>query len=311
MAIKNLVTSGVGRQVLTVQKHSPVLLLGAGLVGMGATIYLSCTATLKVEEVLKTAEERKQKIAKAQVEHGDEYTEEDAQKDGLTTRVKLAIDIAKLYAPAVGVGVLTVVALTGSYSILNRRNIAATAAFGALQQSFSEYRDRVKSELGDDKDLEFRFGVEEREVAVDTDEGVAVKTIRVVPKHEPSGYAKWFDESSPYWQDSTAANRMFLMMRQNHMNDLLVSRGHVFLNEVYDQLGIPRTEAGQFVGWVLNGKGDGHIDFNIFNKHDSDARAFINELNGEIGDVILLDFNVDGPIFKLIEANPVRLEEVR
>jgi hypothetical protein len=301
VAIKNLVTSGVGRQVLTVQKHSPVLLLGAGFVGMGATIYLSCKATLKVDEVIKEAEERKAKIAHAQAEHSDNYSEEDAQKDGLTTRIKLAIDIAKIYAPAVGVGLLTVVAITGSYSILNRRTIAATAAYGAIQQSFNEYRERVREELGSDKDTEFRYGVVEKEVAVDTDEGVAVKTVKVVDRmKQPSGYAKWFDDQSPYWQDSTAANRMFLQMRQNFMNDMLISRGHVFLNEVYDQLGIPRTEAGQFVGWVRNGNGDGHIDLGIFNKYDSDARGFVNEINGEIGDVILLDFNVDGPIFQLI-----------
>lgn len=302
-AFRNKITSKVGRQVLHVQKHSPVLLFGAGMVGVGATVVLACRATLKVEDVLKEAEHKDSEFDAAlgkELKDGALYTEEDKNKDRLTNRVKTGIKIVRLYAPAVAVGTLTVGALTGSHVILSRRNAAAVAAYGALQKGFAEYRQRVVDEFGEQKDAEFRYGVVEKEFAVDTDDGVAVKTVKVVdqPK-EPSIYAVWFDEQSSNWTGVTQRDRMFLQAQQNFANDKLQVNGHVFLNEVYDSLGVPRTKAGSVVGWV-KGHGDNHIDFGIFNRHDSDARAFVNGLNGDIGDVILLDFNVDGVIYDLI-----------
>ena len=88
---------------------------------------------------------------------------------------------------------------------------------------------------------------------------------------------------------------MFLNGQQNFANDLLQARGHVFLNEVYDMLGIPRSQAGAVVGWVKE-FGDGYVDFGIFDGKTSQARSFVN---GEERN-ILLDFNVAGVIYDLI-----------
>ena len=79
---------------------------------------------------------------------------------------------------------------------------------------------------------------------------------------------------------------------------MLHARGHVFLNEVYDALGIPRSKEGSVVGWVLNGEGDGYVDFGIFSDPDNQSlRDFVNGREGSI----LLDFNVDGVIWDRIE----------
>lgn len=83
------------------------------------------------------------------------------------------------------------------------------------------------------------------------------------------------------------------------MNDLLRSRGHVFLNEVYDCLGIPRTKAGQIVGWVYskdNPVGDNYIDFGIYDVYKPAIADFVNGYERSI----LLDFNPDGNIWELI-----------
>ena len=91
---------------------------------------------------------------------------------------------------------------------------------------------------------------------------------------------------------------MFLRKQQEWANELLKSRGHVFLNEVYDMLGIPRTKSGQIVGWVYNSNdeySDNYIDFGVYDG-GARSRAFVNGYEK----AILLDFNVDGVIYDLI-----------
>ena len=107
-----------------------------------------------------------------------------------------------------------------------------------------------------------------------------------------SQYARWYDEKASVWTTDLEYNLAFLKMQQDRANDMLKQRGHLFLNEVYDMLGMPRTNAGQRVGWIYDEKnpiGDNHVDFglNIVRKN--------NWING-IDNAILLDFNVDGVI---------------
>ena len=98
---------------------------------------------------------------------------------------------------------------------------------------------------------------------------------------------------------------MFLRRQQDYANEVLKSRGHLFLNEVYDMLGIPRTKAGQVVGWIYNEdnpNGDNYVDFGIYdlsNLSDSQKERKMAFVNGQEYS-ILLDFNVDGPIYDLI-----------
>ena len=92
---------------------------------------------------------------------------------------------------------------------------------------------------------------------------------------------------------------MFLRAQQQYANDKLIAQGHLFLNEVYDMLGLPRTKAGAIVGWVYddnNAVGDNFVDFGIYDVHRETARDFVNGYERSI----LLDFNVDGVIYDLI-----------
>ena len=90
-------------------------------------------------------------------------------------------------------------------------------------------------------------------------------------------------------------NMMFLRQQQNYFNDLLRVRKHVFLNEVYDALGIPRSQAGAVVGWMISEENDNFIDFGIFDGDKPRSRDFVNGYENSI----LLDFNVDGVIYNL------------
>jgi hypothetical protein len=75
-------------------------------------------------------------------------------------------------------------------------------------------------------------------------------------------------------------------------NDLLRARGHVFLHEVLDTLGIQRTPESAIVGWIFDSENPDHIGDNFIEFN-------IRDYQSEYG-YILLDFNVDGTIFDKI-----------
>jgi hypothetical protein len=81
---------------------------------------------------------------------------------------------------------------------------------------------------------------------------------------------------------------------------MLKARGHLFLNEVYDSLGMPRSEAGAVVGWIM-GAGDDYVNFGVLIDNDMCIVDFFYA-----DDEILLDFNVDGVIFDKIEKGKIR-----
>lgn len=111
-----------------------------------------------------------------------------------------------------------------------------------------------------------------------------------------SEYAVRFDETSCHWRKNARWNKEFLIRQQKFANEKLKHRGYLFLNEVYDMLGVPRTAIGQVVGWVYdedNPVGDNHVDFDIYAGRNV---AFVNEWETRV----LLDFNVDGDILKYL-----------
>jgi len=285
------VSKALGRRALVLEKNSPQLLFGAGLVGMVGSTVLACRATLKLEEVL---DEGKVNLHKAKTLEHREYTEQDKQRDISIIYVQTSMKVVRLYAPAIAVGSASVAALVQAHSILNRRNAALTAAYLALEKGFAEYRQRVVEKYGEEEDRNFRYGTREVEVITDGKKKTAVR----VGEGEPSIYARFFDPLSTEWSKEPEYNLIFLKCQQNYVNDLLRARGHVFLNEVYDKLGIPRSKAGSVVGWILIGDvRDNYIDFGIWDS-DGTVRDFVNGREASI----LLDFNVDGVIYDKIDT---------
>jgi hypothetical protein len=292
------VATKFGRPLLHLKKSSPKLMFAGGIVaGLSSTV-LACRATLKVSDVLAGAEELKEK---AQVLHDADpegYDIKAFSKDLTVIKVKTILTLTKMYSPAAGLAVISVALLTGSHVTLTKRNASLSAAYASVDQAFSKYRERVRDQLGDEVDRDLRYGTRVVSETVEGDDGKkkVVKKTRV-GEGEPSQYARFFDELCPDFKRNPEYNMIFLKAQQNFLNDMLQARGHVFLNEVYDALGIPRTGAGAVVGWVHGKGGDDYIDFGIFDdKTNERVRDFVNGRE----DAILLDFNVDGEIYRLI-----------
>lgn len=311
--IPNAVSSRFGRQLLHLQKASPQVMFGVGVVGVVGATVLACRATMKLSDALEGFEKEKEYSEELFANHKEmaekniktDYDESTYTKDQMVLRVKTILAVTKLYAPAAGLMMLSVGLLTGSHITLNKRNASLTAAYASVDQAFNKYRNRVREQLGDDQDRDFRHGVQEITETVEGKDGKQ-KTVthKRVSTESPSLYSKFFDQLCKDWQSNPEYNRVFLQAQQGYFNQLLQARGHVFLNEVYAALGMEHTGAGAVVGWVLGGPGDDYIDFGIFD--DKNNERVIDFVNGR-EDSILLDFNVNGLIYNLIDKTTEHL----
>ena len=295
-----------GRTGLTVKTASPEILLVVGIAGaIGATV-LACRATLKVHEVLEDRDEKYEKVQEVleKIDAGEisaeEYSDKDKSKDLIKIYIQTGMGFIKLYGPAVTLGVVSFACIIGGHKIMKTRNIALMAAYQAVEKGFAAYRRRVVEEFGEEKDYILKNGLtSETIVETETDEnGKKKKVTKTQLTTDPNGlsmYARFFDDSSTEWQKSPDYNMAFLRAQQNYFNNILQSRGHVFLNEVYDALGFQRSQAGAVVGWVIGEGRDNFIDFGLFNGESQSSRDFVNGYEQSI----LLDFNVDGVIYNL------------
>jgi len=288
---KTAVTSKAGRSLLHVQKHSPILLFAAGGVGAVTSTVLACKATLRLEETTSDHNDKladiESAVEKGETPSGRPYSSADGRRDAAVVRVRKTVDVCKLYGPAILVGGLSVAALTGSHVILSKRNTGLMAAYAALDAGFRDYRGRVANRVGVEEERDLYLNAEDREGVDDDGTAVIKKVAEVAPG---TFYARVFDKSVAPHQDRNEHNEFFLRGVQSYANDMLNSRGHLFLNELYRDLGLSHTKAGAMVGWVKgNREGQGFIDIGINN-----GLVF----NGDGG--IVLDFNVDGVILDLI-----------
>lgn len=303
------------RTVLKLKKHSPEILVAAGAVGTVATTVLACRATTKVGTILDEAKEDLELIreSKNKVESGEElkcedgsiYTIEDVKKDTFIVYTQTGVKMAKLYGTSIAVGVLSLTSILVGHNILRKRSLALAAAYTAIDKGFKDYRKRVVERFGTDVDHELRYDIKPREtVEKVTDKKGNEKEVKktvdgITDPNSYSDYARIFDDGCAGWCKDAEYNLMFLKAQQNYANDLLKSRGHLFLNEVYDLLGFQRTKAGNVVGWIYDEKnpiGDNFVDFDIFNVNCPKNRDFVNGYERSI----ILDFNVDGPILEYI-----------
>ena len=300
------VTRAFGKVSLELKKHAPEILVTAGVTGTVASAVLACKATTKVGEIL---DETKKTVAavhtcvetKAIIPDTKEiYTEQDAKKDLAITYVQTGVKFAKLYGPAITLGAISIACIFASNNILRKRNVALAAAYATVNKGFKEYRGRVVERFGQEVDQELRYNIKAKEIeetVVDKNgnEKTVKKVVKVADVDSISDYARFYDDGCEGWTKDPELNLSFLRAQQQYANDKLVANGHLFLNEVYDMLGIPRTKAGQVVGWVYdlsNTEADNYVDFGLYDATKEKTRDFVNGYER----TILLDFNVDGPI---------------
>lgn len=297
--IMKSVNGVASKTVMKLKKHSPEILVVAGIAGTVVSAVLACKATTKVAEILDETKGTLDTIHEGMETgaiNGQEYTTEDGKKDTVVVYAQAGMKLAKLYGPAIILGTLSITSILASNNILRKRNVALGAAYAAIDKSFKEYRGRVIERFGEQVDTELKYGIKAKkfeEIEVDPETGKekkVKKTVMVADPNLQSDYAVYFDSKSRNYETNPDYNRMFLKAQQAFANDKLQTRGHLFLNEVLDDLDLPRTPAGQIVGWTKDGP-DGYVNFRIVEVERETE-------DGRHEPALLLDFNVEGNIWE-------------
>lgn len=264
------ITRSINMNVLKAKKNSPHIFFGIGLVGTVVSTVLACRATLKLEDWIDETTPIVKKTKELNAAGETELARQSAIAGG-----KQVIKLGKMYAPAVGVHIVSVACLSGAHVTLARRNAALTALVGAAHQGYVRYQEAVTEEIGKDKNAEIH------------------REISLVDKREWNSFTRFFDETSTNFHKDAEINREFLHFIQQKANNLLRAKGVVYLNEVYEMLGFEPTRMGRHFGWVYGGDGINEIDFGIF---EPGNEMFINSLER----VVVLNFNVDGQVSDFI-----------
>lgn len=318
LKIGKSVTCVMARPILKMKKYSPEILVGAGLIGV-VTAAISAARTVAGEDyqsVLDSHRWRMHKIAEAQGiaeqypmsdmgngEQVETYSLKSQRTDIACAYRDITISTAKYLWPQISIMTLSIVAILSGFRIVRKRNMALVAAYNVIDQAFKGYRERVRNELGEEMDTHFMYDTEMKvgTKTIKNADGTTTKvkeTEQILKGNVVSMYARLYaQDTTQQFERDPRFNWLYIKKKCDYLNDLLHSRGHVFLNEAYEELGFEHTSYGAVVGWVANkkgGTGDNYISFGHWVEKLTDVEAA-----GPMGS-ILLDFNVDGVVYDLI-----------
>lgn len=282
------------RSALKFKANSPTIMVVAGVVGLGATAVLAARATRHIDPIIEV--HSKERIALAN--ERAELTSREYNKRLYTLYMGTGFELGKLYGPALFVGTTSAISILGGHKILRSRQIATMAAYSGLLEQFNSYRVRVAQTVGEDIEKGIYEGAR-GEWHKENGQANLPKQMTPVFEDKPDTYlTPWFtSQTSPNHKNDPVVNYLFLKSVQTHMNHMLSRRGHVFLNDVYDALGMARRPEGAVAGWLYNNpNGDQHIDFGFMTGIDPNTKAFREGFTNEVQ----LNFNIDGTIWDQI-----------
>lgn len=298
MSFKSTLTRFVSRAGTTLAKNYPTIALTAGVVGFAGTVGLAIHATNNSQYIIGNHKSDLHHTRERFKKQNDPYTPEQFKKDQIAIWTNTTKELSKKYAPTMALGVMSIAALISGQSVLANRLNTMTIAYEGTRTLLKAYRENVKKEVGEEKEFEIytASAADGRERLIET--GVIDPDCA---GYDFEGTTFWFDSStSPLnYKDSDMMNANFLRDVENAMNRRLQQRGHLFLNDVYEALGMEETPLGTQIGWInLPGKVESYVDFGFDNKINETVKGRVKETADK--HAYLLDLNVDGVIWNMI-----------
>lgn len=298
MSITTAFYTGVAR----ISKHAPTILSVTASAGVIATGYLAWKAGTRFEDVEGRDWDRRKECLR----NADIIPDEDVPKIERKNRILFILDTIRTVAPAAIVGAATITMIYFSNSISKKRLAAMGAAYATLQTAFDGYKRTMVEALGKesvDKILKPKLpnvGKSAEEILSSDNKSDAANVSDAVVNSLKalSPYARIIaEESSTCWDPNEDYTSQNLAAVQLWANRRLERKGHLFLNEVFDQLGLSRTREGAVVGWLKNGEGDGYVSFGEF---DASIYRVPSDDYARVDSNFIVDFNVDGVIWDKI-----------
>ena len=279
------------------KQASPYILFGVGLVTFGGTIAAAIKATMKLEPILDAHRIERASI-KESISKAEGLAEDATELANLPKVEKKEVrklyfhtigKIGRLYAPTAALGALSVGSFTASAGILRGRYLMACGALERVTEAFEDYRHRVVEDAGEEKDLEYYYGLEPSKEVVgeETDENGKTKKVKKnVLKGDPTGLFayrfKKFDgrdnSGSTQWDESPVYNYTYIMGIVSQCQNQLDAGMTVYLDRVLDQLGFSSDDKSEHMaGWL---PGD-HITCGL--EDDDDGTIIFDSLRYKYG----------------------------
>lgn len=198
---------------LFIKKNSATILTVGGAIGVVATAVTAAKATPKAMALLEKAKEEK----------GTELT--------VVETVKVA---GPAYIPSVLIGASTIACIFGANVLNKRKQASLMSAYALLDNSYKEYKNKVKELYGEEADGNVRH-----EIAKDHVQD-AVKP--------PGDKRLFFDMYSMQYFEASMAD---ITAVESEINRTLQINGAVSLNYYLDLLNIPHDNQYSELGWSV------------------------------------------------------------
>jgi len=213
-------TRNIRRASQLTNRRSPILLAAAGITGTIVTAYLSGRASWKAANVIRDIEE-----------------EQGASEDPVQRTKDRAKAVWPLYVPTVISGTGTIASIAMSNKISSGRTAAAVSAYALTERAFSEYKEKVVEQIGENKELAIRDKIAEEKVQRNN----PAKTIVL-----GSGQVLCCEL---YTKRYFMCDMETLKRTTNEINAAIISDLYVNLDVFYDSVGLPHTSHSNELGW--------------------------------------------------------------
>lgn len=206
-------------------KHSPKILTGLGIAGMGTTVVLAVKATPKAMQLIEE-KKREEKV------------------DDLSPAVIIKTAY-KPYIPAVILGVTSTICLIGANTVSTRRTAALATVYKVTENTLNEYKDKITEIVGEEKAKEIK------QTVINEKHGLQPAAMTQVVLSD--------DNEVRIIDNSTGQEKVVNYNRikevENEINSMLIDDGYASTGDYYDLMGLESTSLGSKLGWrVENGK---------------------------------------------------------
>lgn len=302
------------------KKYAPEILTYGGVAAMiGGTVF-ACKQTPKAVEIVEDTKKQLSVIKATEEEAAQNnrlvkrdgglisYSPQDYKKDITIAHVNNIKALAKNYAVPGLMLIGGAAMVLGGHGILRKRNAVAIATLSSVMEGFNKYRSNVIKELGETADKHFRFGKGTPDVieTVDAESGEVTQE-----KTSTDGFADFPDDDPRFFMFSKETAPDFykgnllmdlaqLRSFQNLSTDELRIYGNINVNRIRQICGVKPIDEGLDNGYVVDGNGDGYVDFGIFDRVTGEPKAWVYDCVKE-GQGIPVELNIDGNIKGLLK----------
>lgn len=204
------------KSIKNLTRHSPTILTVIGAIGVVATAVTAVRATPKAMKLCEGL--RLECVNK----HKEDPTKFDYIKECWLC-----------YIPSVLIGATTIACIFGANTLNKRQQAAITSAYILLDQTYREYKSKVKEILGEESEKKVESSIAEEKI----------KKSNLFPVGENLLFYE------PYYGQVFQRTMLEVQDAEYKLNQKFATEGEASLNDFFEFLGLSRTDTGDAIGW--------------------------------------------------------------